>query len=252
MTREIRVLRGGHPGTAACDTALSAVLLEAVGRGEFPECLRVWWPRDALAFSVLDRRREGFAQAVQVARDVGFEPFLRLTGGHAAVYTTETLAFAWTLPARDSQRDVGARFDAIAALVTGALGDLGVDARVGPVPDEYCPGAHSVNAGGRVKLVGVGQRIVRGAAHVGGVVVFRGAERVRRVLAPVYARLELPFAPATVGAVEDEVPGIEAPALEKAFVARFRAQANLVECELPSDALAQAEHGAFRHRVAEP
>ena len=87
VMRKIRVLRGAHPGTVACDTALSRVLLDAVGRGEFPECLRVWWPRDALAFSVLDRRREGFESAVRLARNAGFEPFLRLTGGHAAVYT---------------------------------------------------------------------------------------------------------------------------------------------------------------------
>lgn len=250
--RKIRVLRGAHPGTVACDTALSRVLLDAVGRGEFPECLRVWWPRDALAFSVLDRRREGFESAVRLARNAGFEPFLRLTGGHAAVYTAETLAFAWTLPARDSHRDVGARFDAIAELIAGTLRDLGVEARVGPVSGEYCPGAHSVNAGGRVKLMGVGQRVVRGAAHVGGVVVFGGAGRVRQVLEPVYAQLDLPFDPETVGAVEDEIPGIEALALENALVAGFRGHAELEECELSPDVLAQARHGEFRHRVAGP
>ena len=42
------------------------------------------------------------------------------------------------------------------------LGRLGVDARVGEVPGEYCPGAFSVNARGRIKLAGVGQRLISG------------------------------------------------------------------------------------------
>ena len=56
---------------------------------------------------------------------------------------------------------------------------LGVDARVGEIPGEYCPGAYSVNARGVKKLMGVGQRLVPSAAHVGGVVVVNGANRVQ-------------------------------------------------------------------------
>ena len=70
--------------------------------------------------------------------------------------------------------------------IAAALCDLGVDARVGEVEGEYCPGEYSVNARGALKLMGVGQRIVRGAAHVGGVLVVGRSDRTRRVLEPVY------------------------------------------------------------------
>ena len=89
-----------------------------------------------------------------------------------------------------------------------ALARLGVDARVGEVPGEYCPGAFSVNARGRTKLAGVGQRLISGAAHLGGVVVVRDSAGVRDVLIPVYEALGLEWDPETTGSVEDEVPGV--------------------------------------------
>lgn len=249
VTRRIRVLRGENPGGAARDTALSRLLLEAVSRGDAPECLRVWRPCDALAFSVLDRTHAGFASAVSAAREAGFEPFLRLTGGHAAVYTDATVAFAWTLPAPDPHRGIRERFDSLAELVAASLCDLGVDAHVGPVSGEYCPGAHSVNARGRVKLMGVGQRVVRGAAHVGGVVVVGGAARLRAVLGRVYAHLALPFDPAAVGATEEEAPGADWNAVANALLERFAGCYELVDGDLDPALVAEAQRRALRHRV---
>ena len=52
-----------------------------------------------------------------------------------------------------------------------ALQRLGVDARVGEVPREYCPGDYCVNARGQTKLAGIGQRLIKGAWHIGGVIV---------------------------------------------------------------------------------
>ncbi len=100
-----------------------------------------------------------------------------------------TVAFTWTIPDRNPRENIDARFRETASLIASALSRLGVDARVGEVPGEYCPGAYSVNARGRTKLMGVGQRIVSGAAHVGGVVVVGDSGRVRDVLTPVYDAL---------------------------------------------------------------
>jgi len=97
-----------------------------------------------------------------------------------------------------------ARFEATAELMAAALARLGVDARVGEVPREYCPGAYSVNAGGRRKLVGVGQRVIARAAHVGGVIIVAQSERVRAVLEPVYRALGLDWDPATAGAATSD------------------------------------------------
>src|SRR5436190_327614 len=85
------------------------------------------------------------------------------------------------------------------------LRTLGVDARVGEIPGEYCPGAYSVNARGATKLAGIGQRMIRGAAHMGGVVVATGADQIADVLVPVYEALELDWDPATSGSVAKEL-----------------------------------------------
>ena len=115
------------------------------------------------------------------------------------------IAFTWTIPDRNPRENIDARFRETASLIASALSRLGVDARVGEVPGEYCPGAYSVNARGRTKLMGVGQRIVSGAAHVGGVVVVGDSGRVRDVLTPVYDALAHDWSPGTVGSVEDEL-----------------------------------------------
>src|SRR3970282_1800772 len=120
----------------------------------------------------------GWGAAVSRPRDFGFEPVLRLAGGRAAVYHEATLAVAWAIPDPAPRERIRERFDEIAAIARDALRALGVDARVGLVPGEYCPGAHSVNARGERKLVGVGQRVIRGAAHVGAVVVVGAAARI--------------------------------------------------------------------------
>jgi lipoate-protein ligase A len=133
-----------------------------------------------------------------------------------------------------------------------AFRSLGVDARVGEVPGEYCPGAHSVNARGAVKVMGVGQRVVRRAAHVGGVIVVGGADRVRDVLVPVYEALELRWDPGTAGSLRDEVPGVTwedaGRAVEDAFSARFQ----LVGSDIDDETVALARTLEPQHEVRAP
>jgi octanoyl-[GcvH]:protein N-octanoyltransferase len=124
-----------------------------------------------------------------------------------------------------------------------AFRSLGVDARVGEVPGEYCPGEFSVNARGATKLMGVGQRVVLRAAHVGGVVVVNGSARVRDVLIPVYRALGLAWDPSTAGSLEDEVPGVRWGDARRAIVERFAARFDLVEGHLGPEVLERA--GAF-------
>jgi len=220
--RAIQLLSDPVPGDAALDTAVSRALLEAVAAGTTPETLRLYRPDDVLAFSGLDAASPGFAEAVAMARAAGFAPALRLAGGRAAVFHSGTLAFAWAMPVAELRAGIQERFDALAEIVAAALRRLGVDARVGEVPGEYCPGEHSVNARGRVKLMGVGQRVVRGAAHVGGVIVVAGSGRVRAVLEPVYGALGLPFDPATAGAVEDEIGPVAPERVAEALLEELR------------------------------
>jgi lipoate-protein ligase A len=134
-----------------------------------------------------------------------------------------------------------------------AFRSLGVDARIGQVPGEYCPGDHSVNARGRTKLMGVGQRVVARAAHVGGVAVVGGSDRIRDVLIPVYEALELEWDPATVGSLQDEQPAISWAEAERAIVAEFAARHDLREEEgFNAETLGLAEELRSRHVVAAP
>ncbi|RIL05783.1 MAG: lipoate--protein ligase [Proteobacteria bacterium] len=233
MRRRIHLLDTAFPGRPALDTAFSRALLDLVARGEAPETFRLYRTDDVLAFSGVDAASPGFASAVAAARALGFAPALRLAGGRAAVFTRETLAFAWTIPASESRDGIHPRFEELADLVAAALRRLGVDARVGEVPGEYCPGEYSVSARGAKKLMGVGQRVVRGAAHVGGVVVVERADRVRDALVPVYDAMGFDWAPDTTGAIADEAPGATLTSVAAALEAELRARYDVVAGGVP-------------------
>jgi len=156
-----------------------------------------------VAFGRQDANSPGYADAVAAARAGGFEAVERLAGGRAAVFHEQTIAFAWAGRADDVWSGTHDRFARIAGIVERALRRLGVDARTGEIPREYCPGEYSINAGGRTKLVGIGQRLIRGTWHIGGVIVVAEAERVRDILVPVYEALGLDWDPGTAGSVAD-------------------------------------------------
>jgi lipoate-protein ligase A len=231
------------------DTAVSHALLRRASDGQIAESLRLYRPGDVVAFGPRDRVAPGFPEAVRAARVQGFEAIERLAGGRAAVFHPGTIAFSWLIPDASPREGIRPRFDVLAEIVVGALRALGVDARAGEVPGEYCPGEHSVNARGRTKLMGVGQRVIARAAHVGGVIVVSDSARIREVLLPVYEALDLAWEPATVGSLGDEIPGIgwesAAEALLEAFAARFE----LVSGRVDAPTIEAAERLRPRHRL---
>ncbi|MGH2956452.1 MAG: lipoyl protein ligase domain-containing protein, partial [Solirubrobacterales bacterium] len=165
----------------------------------------------------------------------------RLAGGRAALFHRGTLAIARAYPDRQSPKRTYARFEEMARTVAEVLRGLGVDARVGEIPGEYCPGAYSVNARGASKLAGIGQRMIRGGAHVGGVVVVSDAGLVREVLTPVYEALELDWDPATAGSVADELGReVELDEVEGTLVAALADRYELEEADLDDETLARA------------
>ena len=175
---------------------------------------------------------------------------LRAPGGQASAYQRESVVLDLAMADADAITGVQTRFAELAALLAGALGSLGVDARVGAVPGEYCPGAHSVNAGGRTKLVGTAQRIVKGGWLFAASVVVRDPEPVRAVLEAVYERLGIAWDPATVGAVADDAPAAARAAVEEAFVRAFGERHRLEPAELDAATLAAARRRAPAHRVS--
>ncbi len=177
--------------------------MRSVAKGTHDESLRLYAPDNALLFSNLDARRPGYPRAVELAREAGFTPVIRLAGGHAAVFLESSLAFAWATAEADAHLRIKPRFVRWTGLLVRALRDLGLDARVGEVAGEYCPGEYSVNIAGHTKVMGVGQRVIRGGAHVGGVLTIGQTLALREVLIPIYEALELEFRPETAGGLAD-------------------------------------------------
>ena len=247
--RTIRLTTEAFLERPALDTAVSRSLLLSVAGGREPETLRLHRTSAIVAFGRQDSRSPGYADAVQAARENGFEAVQRLVGGKAAVFHEETLAFAWAIPDGQPREGVTARFEEIAGIMEESFRRLGVEARVGEIPGEYCPGAYSVNARDVKKLMGVGQRLVPSAAHVGGVVVVDGGSRVRDVLLPVYGHLEVDWDPETAGSIADEVGAVTYGDVEQAIIDAFSARYELEEAPLSSETVEMAERLESDHVV---
>jgi lipoate-protein ligase A len=185
---------------------------------------------------------------VAAARAAGFGSVLRLAGGRAAVFHEGTLQLAHAVPDPDPRPGIRTRFQATAELIARALRRLGVDARVGEVPGEYCPGGYSVNARGQKKLAGIGQKLIKGAGHLGGVLVVENGARVRGVLVPVYLGLGLEWNPSTAGSVADELPGITLDDAEQALIEGLSANYEIEDAPLDPETLEIARTLAPEHR----
>lgn len=253
------LLRESFPERPAFDMAVSAALLQRVAAGELPPALRVHRHLPAVAFGKRDTFAPGYPEALRAAGERGFAALERLAGGRAAVYHEGTLEIGEVIADPDAGVRLRERFRATAGVLVEALRALGVDARIGEVPGEYCPGEFSVNARGAAKLAGSAQRVVRGAAYVGTVLVVRDAARVAGVVREVYAALGLDVVPGATGAVEDEVPGTTLEAVEQAVLAAFAVRGPLDPGVLDERTLALAaeleprfQPGARRSRAAGP
>ncbi len=245
--RTIAIIDEAYPDADALDTAVSRAMLLAASEGRIGEAFQIHRPGRIVAFGKHDAITPGFDEAVAIARVKGFLPIVRLAGGRAAVFHERSLAFNWTMPADDPTRGVHDRFRMLSNVMVGAFARLGLDARIGEVPGEYCPGEFSVNLDGTIKVMGVGQRLARKAAHIGGVVVVDDATTVNDVLVPVYASLGLEMDPAATGALSLRQPDITADDVIRAVLAELSEVATLVPTSLDPRILEHARSLADGH-----
>ncbi|MEX1125427.1 MAG: lipoate--protein ligase family protein [Acidimicrobiia bacterium] len=238
--QRLMLVEDSYPDHPAMDVAVSHATLSAVARGEIGGVFRLHVPGSVVAFGRADRVQPGYPLAVRAAQAHGFAAVERLAGGRAAVFHGLTLAFSMALPDDDPRVGIRDRFEAISGVMVKAFQTLGIDARIGQVPGEYCPGSWSVNVGGRVKVMGVGQRLVRGAAHVGGVVVVDDGKVIRDILIPVYRALHLDWDPRTSGALADRSPGLDNSKVIKAIVKSLSGVYDLERGRLPAELAEEA------------
>lgn len=195
----------GQVGTdAQSDIDHTLALMRDMQVAENPHpLLRVYAPRPTVAFSRRESLMPSFEAAKEAAQDHGFAPVIRLAGGRAVAYDESCLVVDLITPS-DRNTAIELVFAVAAESMRLVLVDLGVDARVGPVQGEYCAGPHSVNARGEVKLVGIAQRVTRGARLVTASVALGPARRLRSVVDDVYAAMSLDWEPQSFGTLAGE------------------------------------------------
>ena len=240
-------------GSAALDLAVGPALLRAVtdlqsvSEAASTGWLRMYRPVPTVGFSRRDSKMPNYFRAVAAARAHGFEPAVRSPGGRAAAYHRSCLCFELVLP-DSGERGPAQQMSALGDLVAGVLRDLGVDARVGEVPGEYCPGRFSVNAGGVAKIVGTAGRRVRGAILLGGSIIVADADPIRAVLSEVYPALLLTMDPDTVAAAADVGCIVDdADAVADALLSALAPRVRVFPARLPEDVVAEA-NSAFGAR----
>ena len=203
---------------------MAHALVRRASRGELAEALRIHQPAArVVAFGRRDTLLPGFPGAVAAARRHGFTPVVRATGGRAVAYTEAALVFDHVRAEPNPAAGHDRRFEEYGGRFVEVFRRAGVDARLGPVPGEYCPGAHSVNARGVAKLVGTAQRVVKNAWLFSSLVVVGEESLLRPVLDEVYRALGQPFDPASVGSLLAEAPALDPARLRADLAAAYGA-----------------------------
>lgn len=203
------------------ELAFARVLLDSVKHGDRGATLRMYRPAPTVAFGARDRFLRGFSSAVEAARDHGFTPALRSLGGRAAAYHRGSLVIDHIEPSDAFIKDTTARFTEFGQDYVEVLRSIGIDARLGEIPGEYCPGEHSVNVAGRIKAIGTAQRVVSGAWLFSSSVIVEDPDPIRAVLTDVEAALDIEWNPATGGSISEAHPEITTDTVAEAFASYY-------------------------------
>lgn len=231
------------------DVDLGPILLRR-GLAGADEILRIHVPDPTAAFSQRDARQAGFARAAAAVRGFGFLPVIRSPGGRLAVYHGGSIVIDHVHRGPDGRAAITSRFERFAGMHVGVLAELGVDARVGQVPGEYCPGEFSINVGGTHKIVGSAQRVTKDGWLFSTVVQIGGAARTSAVTMAAYDALGYDLDPGTIGALEDFVPEVSVDALAGAFRRAYEADLGpLRPVHLPAEVRAELSRDGARQGV---
>jgi len=238
------------PGGEATNLALAHLLARLAERENSFEALHVYQPSGrAVVFGRRETRSPGFPGAVRAARDAGFEPLIRATGGRAVAYTEQSVVVHHVRHDKEPIGGHDARFIEFGQLLVGVMRTLGVEAQLGAVPGEYCPGAHSVNARGETKLVGTAQRVLRQAWLFASLVVVGDETELRTVLTEIYRHLGQPFDPKSVGSLSLENAALDTRVVAQALLTAYAGSTVPLPVSAVGDLLEEAARLAGDHRV---
>ena len=173
-------------------------------------------------------------------RELGFEPLVRKAGGRAAAYHEgRSSSITWN-PMRTRSPGPRAGFRCLAncspgRCATPAWTPASARSRGSTAPaSSACTAADPQVPERRIKLVGTAQRVVAGGWLFSSVIVVENSAPIRAVLEASYAALGLEWDPATAGAADDLVPGLDVDAVEAAVIAAYGRYAPLSYAEFSS------------------
>lgn len=236
---EARVLIIGDdalPGGPAHDVALGPVLL-AQGMDDATEMVRIYRPEPTAAFSRRDTLQPGYESAADAAREFGFTAVVRPQGGRLAAYHRGSVVIDHVLREANPQAGLKKRFEHYAELHAGVLRGFGLDARIGELVGEYCPGEHSINAAGLSKIVGSAQRVTRDGWLFSSVIQVTDSASLREMLSKAYAEIGYELDPTTIGAMEDHLSGVTAEAVAEELRRAYSATLGAAPAQLSAEIL---------------
>lgn len=246
------LLVSGSAGNAITELVIPALLLRTPD-APWSELVHVYVPHGpTVAFSGRDLRSPGIAAATEVARAAGFETVVRSPGGRMVAYDSGAVVIDHLDSTSDIRQAGRSTFAANAESHVRVLRGLGdVDARIGEVDGEYCPGEFSINVAGTAKVVGSAQRVTATGSLFSTVVQVVISDRVRAVLADVSEALGYALRHSTIAGLADHVPALTAEQVAAAFVADYRGRLDMTDGQLPAEVVAHAStaHGTSPFHV---
>ena len=228
---QIKLIDGPNFVDPIRDASVAARLLKYSVENSAGAFARIYRPARTLAFTSRDSSTPGYEQAKKRARELGFEPILRSPGGRAVAYHEESVVLDLLSSDPNPHALINARFKSVGELFVESFRRLGIEARIGEIPREYCPGKYSV-VGENVKFVGTAQRIMRGGWLLGGSVIVRNAAPVREVLGHVYQAMNVDMDQSTVAALNEYDSHLSVDDVIHSLTDVMKENFEIIECDL--------------------
>ncbi|WP_439657382.1 lipoyl protein ligase domain-containing protein [Lentzea sp. HUAS TT2] len=247
-----RLLVSGSAGSAITELVIPALLLRTPN-APWSQLVHIYVPQGpTVAFSGRDLRSPGITEATELARAAGFEPVVRSPGGRMVAYDSGAVVIDHLDSTTDIRHAGASTFAANAESHVRVLRGLGaIDARIGEVEGEYCPGEFSINVGGDTKVVGSAQRVTSTGSLFSTVVQVAVSDRVHAVITDVSKALGYDLRQSSIAGLADYEPALTATEVAAAFVADYRDRLDMIDSELPPEMVAHAAkaHGGSPFRV---
>ncbi|PWK81257.1 hypothetical protein C8D88_11825 [Lentzea atacamensis] len=236
-----RLLASGSAGCPVTELVIPALLLRAP-EAEWSELVHIYVPHGpTVAFSGRDLRSPGIAEATEVAHAAGFETVVRSPGGRMVAYDSGAVVIDHLDRTTGIRHAGSSTFAANAGSHVQVLRGLAdIDARVGEVDGEYCPGEFSINVGGVAKVVGSAQRVTATGSLFSTVVQVAVSDRVRAVITDVSEALGYDLRAGSIAGLADYAPSLTAGEVAAAFAADYRDRLGLTDGPLPAEVVAHA------------